>query len=61
MKNANAIKNVILVTLLIIGALCLVFEGVRVYGIIALFCAILYLLWDKNDDDFDNGIYNLKY
>lgn len=60
MNNINTIKNIVLVVLLIVSALCLMSDNARVYGVITLFSAALYLLWN-NDNDDDDGIYNLKY
>lgn len=61
MNKADTIKNITLIVLLIVSALCLMSDNARVYGVITLFGAALYLLWNDGDDDDDIGMYNLKY
>lgn len=52
-------KNIVLVIVVVLGVLLLVFDGTREFGIIAIFCAVLYLLWDNGEDN-NEGIYNLN-
>lgn len=59
MNRIEAIRNIILLALFIIGALCLIHDNSRVYGIITLFGAVLYLMWNGDNNDNDNGFYNL--
>lgn len=59
MIKLDTIKSIVLIVLLVISALCLMSDNSKVFGFITILCAILYLLW--NDDDNNEGIYNLKY
>lgn len=51
MGNINTIKSLVLIVLLIISALCLMSDNARVFGVVTLFCAALYLLWNGDNDD----------
>ena len=60
MDNNLLTKNVVQVLLFIISVLCFMFDSIRVFGAMALFCLVLYFLWDNNNDDKDNTYYTLR-
>ena len=55
MEN-RAVHNVILTLLLILSILFFIIDGYGVYGVMTMFGAFLYLLWndknENNDDDY---------
>lgn len=54
MEN-RAVHNVILTLLLILSILFFIIDGYGVYGVMTMFGAFLYLLWnDKGDDNGDD-------
>ena len=59
--NKNLLtKNIVLVLLFAISILCFIFDSIRVFGVIALFCLVLYMLWDSDSKDDNDCFYSLK-
>ena len=56
-NNDKKIRNLILILIIILSVLFFTTEGFFIYGIVTVFCGVLYVLWNKdnknnNDDDY---------
>ena len=63
MENNKTIHNIILTVLFVLTLLFFFTDGFGVYGVITMFFAFIYLLWnDGNDEDNNDDYYkfNLK-
>lgn len=59
MEN-RAVHNVILTLLLILSILFFIIDGYGVYGVMTMFGAFLYLLWNDKGDDNDDDYYKFN-
>ena len=59
MEN-KAVHNVILTLLLILSILFFIIDGYGVYGVMTMFGAFLYLLWNDKDENNDDDYYKFN-
>lgn len=59
MEN-RAVHNVILTLLLILSILFFIIDGYGVYGVMTMFGAFLYLLWNDKDENNDDDYYKFN-
>ena len=59
MEN-KAVHNVILTLLLILSVLFFIIDGCGIYGVMTMFGAFLYLLWNDKDENNDDNYYKFN-
>ena len=59
MENRIA-HNIILTLLLVLSLVFFLIDGYHVYGVMAMFGAFLYLLWNDKDENNDDDYYKFN-